>query len=61
VAWPIDRVPTASTEDPVLTAVHRCQASDVDRILVVWPDGRVAGIAGRDAADRALAAAGPRG
>lgn len=61
VAWPLDRVPTASTDDPVLTALHRCDASDLDRILVVWPDGRVAGISGRDAASRALAAANPRG
>ncbi len=61
VAWPLDRVPTASTDEPVLTALQRSEGADVDRILVVWPDGRVAGIAGRDAANRALAAAGTPG
>ncbi len=59
VAWPLDRVPTAGTDEPVLTALQRSEDADVDRILVVWPDGRVAGIAGREAAGRALAAAGP--
>ena len=58
VAWPLDRVPTASTDEPVLNALQRTQEADVDRILVVWPDGRVAGISGREAAERALAAAG---
>ncbi len=58
VAWPLDRVPTASTDDPVLNALQRSEGADVDRILVVWPDGRVAGTAGRDAAGQALAAAG---
>ena len=54
VAWPIERVPTVPTTEPVLTAVQRSQSAGVDRILVVWPDGRVAGIAGADAAHRAL-------
>ena len=54
VAWPIERVPTVPTTEPVLTAVQRSQSAGVDRILVVWPDGRVAGVAGADAAHRAL-------
>jgi hypothetical protein len=54
VAWPIERVPTASTEEPVLTALQRSESAAVDRILVIWPDGRVAGISGHDAAARAL-------
>lgn len=58
VAWPLDRVPTASTEDPVLTALQRSEGADVDHILVTWPNGQVAGISGHDAANRALGAAG---
>jgi len=54
VAWPIERVPTAGIDEPVLTALQRSDAADVDRILVVWPDGRVAGTSGRDAAGIAL-------
>jgi len=54
VAWPIDRVPTATVDDPVLTALQRADSAGIDRILVVWPDGRVAGTAGRDAARHAL-------
>jgi Zn-dependent protease len=54
VAWPIERVPTVPATEPVLTAVQRSQSAGVDRILVVWPDGRVAGVAGSDAAHRAL-------
>jgi Zn-dependent protease len=54
VAWPIDRIPTATVDDPVLSSLQRADSAGVDRILVVWPDGRVAGTAGRDAAHRAL-------
>ncbi|HEV7720884.1 MAG TPA: site-2 protease family protein [Iamia sp.] len=54
VAWPIDRIPTATVDDPVLTALQRADSAGIDRILVVWPDGRVAGTAGRDAARHAL-------
>jgi Zn-dependent protease len=57
VAWPIDRIPTATVDDPVLTALQRADSAGVDRILVVWPDGRVAGTAGRDAARRVLQSA----
>lgn len=54
VAWPIDRVPTATVDDPVLTALQRADSAGVDRILVVYPDGRVAGTAGPAAASDAL-------
>jgi Zn-dependent protease len=54
VAWPLDRIPTATVDDPVLTALQRADSAGIDRILVVWPDGRVAGTAGRDAARRVL-------
>jgi Zn-dependent protease len=60
VAWPIDRVPMAAVSDPVLSTVQRLQGAAVDRVIVLWPDGRVAGIAGRDAAQRALRVAVPR-
>jgi Zn-dependent protease len=54
VAWPLDRIPTATVDEPVLTALQRADSAGVDRILVVWPDGRVAGTAGRDAARHVL-------
>lgn len=54
VAWPLDRIPTATVDEPVLTALQRADSAGVDRILVVWADGRVAGTAGRDAARHAL-------
>jgi Zn-dependent protease len=54
VAWPLDRIPTATVDEPVLTALQKADSAGVDRILVVWPDGRVAGTAGRDAASHAL-------
>lgn len=50
VAWPLDRVTTASVSEPVLTALQRSESAASDRILVLWPDGRVAGTAGREAA-----------
>jgi Zn-dependent protease len=56
VAWPLDRIPTATVDEPVLTALQRADSAGVDRILVVWADGRVAGTAGRDAARHALRA-----
>lgn len=56
VAWPLDRVPTALVDDPVLTALHRSESAAVDRVLVLWPDGRVAGVAGPDAGEQALRA-----
>lgn len=54
VAWPIERVVVATVDDPLLTALQRSDSAGVDRILVVWPDGRVAGTAGRDSIGRAL-------
>lgn len=54
VAWPIERVPTASVAEPVLTALQRSEGAAIDRILVTHADGRVAGTSGREAAGRAL-------
>ena len=54
LAFPIDRVQTARTDDSVLVTVQRAVDSATGRVLVLWPDGRVAGIVGRDLADRAL-------
>lgn len=56
VAWPIERIPTASVDDPLLPALQRADSAGVDRILVVWPDGRVAGTSGRDAVRHAAPA-----
>ena len=56
VAWPLDRIPTATVDEPLLTALQRADSAGIDRILVVWADGRVAGTAGRDAAHHALRA-----
>lgn len=58
VAWPLDRIPTATVDEPVLTALQKADSAGIDRILVVWPDGRVAGTAGHDVIRRALR--GPR-
>ena len=46
VAWPIDRVPTAMVDDSLLPSLQRSQSAGIDRILVLWPDGRVAGTSG---------------
>ncbi len=58
VAWPIDRVPTASVDDALLPSLQRADSAGIDRILVVWPDGRVAGTSGRDAVAQADATTG---
>lgn len=59
VAWPIERVPTALADEPVLTVLQRRESAGIDRVLVLWPDGRVAGVAGDDAGDRALRSPAP--
>lgn len=53
VAWPIERVPTAGVDDALLPSLQKADAAGIDRILVVWPDGRVAGTSGREALRRA--------
>lgn len=54
VAWPLDRIPTALIDDPLLTALQRADSAGVDRILVVHPDGRVAGTAGLRTSRRSM-------
>ncbi len=53
LAFPIDRVQTALVDDPVLTTLQRARSAAVDRVLVLWPDGRVAGVVGPDSGQRA--------
>jgi Zn-dependent protease len=54
LAFPIDRVQTARTDETVLVTVQRTRNSATGRVLVVHPDGRVAGVVGSDVADRAM-------
>jgi hypothetical protein len=54
LAFPIDRVQTARTDESVLVTVQRTRNSATGRVLVVHPDGRVAGVVGNDVADRAM-------
>lgn len=57
VAWPVDRVPTVSVDDALLPSLQKADSAGIDRILVLWPDGRVAGTSGREALRRADAPA----
>jgi hypothetical protein len=54
LAFPIDRVATASVDDPVLSTVQRARSGPTDRVLVLHADGRIAGITGPEAAQRAV-------
>ena len=54
LAFPVDRVQTGRTDDSVLVTLQRTRSSASGRVLVLHPDGRVAGIAGNDVAERAL-------
>jgi Zn-dependent protease len=54
LAFPVDRVQTGRTDDSVLVTLQRTRSSPSGRVLVLHPDGRVAGIAGNDVAERAL-------
>jgi Zn-dependent protease len=54
LAFPIERVQTARTDDSVLVTVQRSRTGATGRVLVLHPDGRVAGVVGTDVADRAL-------
>jgi Zn-dependent protease len=53
LAFPIDRVAIASVDDPVLSTVQRARSGATDRVIVLHPDGRIAGITGPEAAQRA--------
>jgi Zn-dependent protease len=54
LAFPLDRVLLATVDEPVLPLVQRSEGLPCDQILVLWPDGRVAGIIGPEAAQRAV-------
>ncbi|MBV9952972.1 MAG: hypothetical protein JO291_13545, partial [Acidimicrobiia bacterium] len=54
LAFPIERVQTARTDETVLVTVQRTRNSATGRVLVVHPDGRVAGVVGNDVAERAM-------
>ena len=54
LAFPVDRVQTGRTDDSVLVTLQRTRSSASGRVLVLHPDGRVAGVAGNDVAERAL-------
>jgi hypothetical protein len=54
LAFPLDRVLLATVDEPVLPLVQRSEGLPCDQILVLWPDGRVAGIVGPEAASRAV-------
>lgn len=54
LAFPLERVLLATVDEPVLPLVQRSEGLPCDQILVLWPDGRVAGIVGPEAASRAV-------
>ncbi len=62
LAFPIARVQTASVDDPVLSTLQRARSGATDRVLVLQPDGRVAGVVGPESGERAMQrSAGGRG
>lgn len=54
LAFPIERVVCARTTDPVLPTVQRLADAGIPIVLVVWPNGRVAGTVGAPELNRAL-------
>jgi Zn-dependent protease len=58
VAFPIDRVLVARVDDDVLPTLQQLGRRPTSEALVVWPDGRVAGIIGPDDVQRVLQARG---
>jgi hypothetical protein len=54
LAFPVDRVQTGTVDESVLVTLQKARASASGRVLVLWPDGLVAGVAGGDLAARAL-------
>lgn len=59
LAFPMDRVTWAATTDDALPAIRRLAGTGVPTVLVVWPDGRVAGTAGPEDLDAVLRAPQP--
>ena len=55
LAFPIDRVVCAVTSDPALPTLRRLADAAVPLVLVVWPNGRVAGTVGEPELRLALA------
>lgn len=53
LAFPLDRIVVAGVDDPLLTVVQRLDGQASPDVLVLWPDGRVAGIVGHDQMRRA--------
>lgn len=54
LAFPIDRVLLVSVDDAVLPVLQRLRGAPCDQALVLRADGRVAGVLGPDAAQRAM-------
>jgi len=53
LAFPIDRVTWAAASDVALPALRRLAGTGLQTLLVVWPDGRVAGTVGQPELDAA--------
>ena len=58
LAFPLDRLTWATTTDAALPALRRLAGTGVPAMLVVWPDGRVAGTVGQQEFARAMQATG---
>jgi Zn-dependent protease len=56
LAFPVDRVQVGHVDDSVLVTMQRAQSNKLERVLVLWPDGRVAGVTPSDLSRRAAAA-----
>jgi CBS-domain-containing membrane protein len=54
LAFPIDRVVCAITTDPALPTLRRLAGAAVPLVLVLWPNGRVAGTVGEPELRQAL-------
>ena len=55
LAFPVDRLLVASVHDSVLVTMQRARKGVSGRVLVLWPDGRIAGVTGADIGVRAAA------
>ena len=53
LAFPIDRVTWAAASDAALPALRRLAGTGLQTLLVVWPNGRVAGTVGQPELDAA--------
>lgn len=47
LAFPLDRITWAGTTEPALPALRRLAGTGVPTMLVVWPNGRIAGTVGQ--------------